>query len=121
MNWEGYYETVTCSKYIYEEPIDGQFGCEIDSEFLQTNQFFIESIRIEGPDDVFVFAVLREEEFTELMIQDPILKVQGSTVLVEWSVNQDNLFDFEDLTFDVKNQAGDYLAVECELHNYIES
>ena len=54
------------------------------------------------------------------MIQDPILKVQGSTVLVEWSVNQDNLFDFEDLTFDVKNQAGDYLAVECELHNYIE-
>ena len=120
MNWEGYYETVTCSEYIYEEPIEGQFGCEIDSEFLQTNQFFIESIRIEGPDDVFVFAVLREEEFTELMIQDPILKVQGSTVLVEWSVNQDNLFDFEDLTFDVKNQAGDYLAVECELHNYIE-
>ena len=52
---------------------------------------------------MFVFAVLIDEEFTELMIQDPILKVQGSTVLVEWSVNQDNLFNFEDFTFDVRN------------------
>ena len=100
--------------------MDGQFGCEIDTEFLQTNQFFIENIRIEGPHDVFAFAVLREEEFTESIIQDPILKVQGSTVLVEWSVNQENLFDFEDFTFDVKSQAGDYLPVECEEYNYIE-
>ena len=69
---------------------------------------------------MFAFAVLREEEFTELIIQDPILKVQGSTMLVEWSVNQENLFDFEDFTFDVKSQAGDYLPVECEEYNYIE-
>ena len=60
---------------------------------------------------MFAFAVLREEEFTESIIQDPILKVQGSTVLVEWSVNQENLLGFEDFTFDVKSQAGDYLPV----------
>ena len=42
--------------------MDGQFGCEIDSLYLQTNQFFIESIKIEGPDDVFALAVLTEEE-----------------------------------------------------------
>ena len=88
-NSKGDYETVNCSRYMYEKPADGLFGCELDPSYLRANGYSLNHLRIKISNGAYVYTVPSDEDFHPLIIEDPIVTVQGSKILVEWATHWD--------------------------------
>ena len=98
--------------------MDGLFGCVLDRAELIASNFSLDHIRIREKNGSYVYTVTGMEDFHPLVIEDPLITVQGSTVLVEWATHWDHTAEFEDFSIWAENQEGDYQQVYCKKFDY---
>ena len=87
MNHDGFYVPINCLEHFYSELMDDLFGCEIDPNFMTEYEFSQDYIRIQGPDGKIYYAVEEsdDEEFHPLVIEDPVMSLDGESMLIEWA------------------------------------